>query len=128
MARLTGASPGPAPRRRVARTVVALASVLLLAGCMTIRYGSPPRTDQLVTLTPGVSSAADVRSALGEPRGQGVARLASVDPTPRTIWSYEYTEAEGSQIRLKMLLVFFNQDRYEGYLWFGAANLVEGTE
>ncbi len=119
---------GTPPRRWVLCIVVALASVLLLAGCMSIQYGSPPRTDRLGTLTPGVSSTADVRSALGEPRGRGVGRLMSVDPAPRTIWSYEYTEAEGRQIQLKMLLVFFNQDRYEGYMWFAAANVVEGAE
>jgi hypothetical protein len=51
-----------------------------------------------------------------------------MDPTPRTIWSYEYAEAEGQRIGLKMLLVFLNQDRYEGHLWFSAATLLERTE
>ncbi len=126
--RMRAGRQGTPPGSRVACTLLALASVFFLAGCMSIQYGSPPRTDQLGTLTPGISSTADVRSALGEPRGRGVGRLMSVDPAPRTIWSYEYTEAEGRQIRLKMLLVFFNQDRYEGYMWFAAANVVEGAE
>jgi len=94
---------------------------------MSIKYGSPPRTDRLATLTIGASTTADVLLALGEPRGRGVVRQ-SLDLPPRTIWSYEYTEAEGRRIGLKMLLVFFNQDRYDGYLWFSAAALVEKTE
>ena len=49
---------------------------------------------------------------------------------PRTIWSYEYGEAEGAQLRLKILLVFFAQDRYDGYLWFSSDStiLTEVTE
>jgi hypothetical protein len=107
--------------------VAGLAAVIFLAGCMSVKYGSPPRTDRLGTLTVGVSSSTDVLSALGEPRGRGAARF-SIDQARRTIWSYEYTEAEGKQIGLKMLLVFFNQDRYEGHLWFSSDTLVERTQ
>ena len=113
------------PRRWL--TCVGVASVLFLAGCMSVKYGSPPRTDRLPTLTVGVSTSADVLVALGEPRGRGAAHF-SIDPTPRTIWSYEYAEAEGQRIGLKMLLVFLNQNRYEGHLWFSAATLLERTE
>lgn len=115
------------PRRWLACSAVGLASVILLAGCMSIRYGSSPRTERLATLTTGVSSRADVLLALGEPRGRGVVRQ-SVDLPPRTIWCYEYTEAKGSRIGLKMLLVFFNQDRYDGYLWFSETVLLDRTE
>ena len=115
------------PRRWLTYAAVGLTAVILLAGCMSVKYGVPPRTDRLGTLTVGVSSSADVLTALGEPRGRGAARF-SIEPTRRTIWSYEYTEAEGTQIGLKMLLVFFNQDRYEGHLWFSSATLVEKTK
>jgi hypothetical protein len=114
-------------RSWVACTAVGLTSVILLAGCMSIRYGSPPRTDRLATLTTGVSSAGDVLLALGEPRGRGVVRQ-SVDLPPRTIWSYEYMEAEGSQIGLKILFVYFDQDRYDGYLWFSSTALLDKTQ
>ena len=116
--------------RRVgmAATFALLAFVGLLTGCTTTRrYGSPPRTDRLEVLRPAVSSPADVRLALGEPRGHGMARLAP-DFTPRPIWSYEYTETEGKRIGLKILLVFFEEDRYDGYLWFSAAALLEKKE
>ncbi len=108
-------------------TGAGVAAAFVLAACMAIKIGSPPRIDQLPTLTVGVSTAADVLVALGEPRGRGAAHFA-IDPTPRTIWSYDYAEAEGPRMGLKMLLVFFNQDRYEGHLWFSSANLLERTE
>ncbi|MGE5303835.1 MAG: hypothetical protein ACM3TN_10945 [Alphaproteobacteria bacterium] len=105
--------------------IFGLASLSFLAACApTLRYGTPPKVDQLAGLKPGVSTAAQVRQALGEPRGYGMARL-TVDPTPRTLWYYEYTEASGSRIDLKFLLVFLRQDQYEGHFWFSSANLLE---
>ena len=90
-----------------------------------MRIGSPPRTDRLASLTAGVSRPADVLLALGEPRGRGVLR-PSAALTPRTIWSYEYGEAEALQLRLKILVVFFEQDRYDGYLWFASDSTMLG--
>jgi hypothetical protein len=122
---------------------------LLLVGCMTIRYGSPPRTDLLDSLKLGVSKKAEVQSILGAPRGGGVIRHSSnplqyvqnftadpgrsiglvvpIDPDParRTIWFYEYTEASGSNVDLKFLLIFFLGDVYDGHLWFSASNVLE---
>ena len=111
--------------KAMARAVVGLIVLGILVGCATaIKYGSPPRTDRLKTLTPGVSVHQDVLAALGEPRGKGGARF-SVDPRLRTIWFYEYTEASGSRIDLKILLVFFRQERYDGHLWFSSAVLLD---
>ncbi len=111
--------------KEIVRAVVGLIVLGILAGCpTTIKYGSPPRTDRLETLKPGISIYQDVLAALGEPRGKGGARF-SVDPIPRTIWFYEYTEASGSRIDLKILLVFFQQERYDGHLWFSSATLIE---
>jgi len=96
-----------------------------LVGCApSMKFGSLPRVEQLTTLTPGVSSVDDVRRALGEPRGYGMARLA-VYPLPATIWFYEYTEAAGNRMNLKFLIVFIRQDLYDGHLWFASANLIE---
>jgi hypothetical protein len=64
--------------------------------------------------------------ALGEPRGHGAARFTPDTPS-REIWYYEYTEAAGSKISLKFLLVFFDKERYDGYLWFSSEQLLEKT-
>jgi len=95
----------------------------MLAGCMyTIRYGSPPRVEQLETLKVGVSKDADILMALGEPRGNGTVRLSTALPT-RKIWFYEYTEASGSRVDLMILLVFFDKEFYDGHLWFSSTQL-----
>jgi hypothetical protein len=100
----------------------------LLAGCATtIKYGSPPKIKDLGTLKPGISSKADVLTALGEPRGNGSARLSS-GPTPREIWFYEYTEAEGKRVGLQILLIFFDKELYDGHLWFSSGQLLEVTD
>ena len=99
----------------------------LLVGCVTIKYGSPPRVNKLETLKPGISNKSDVLLSLGEPRGYGVARYSSV-PAPREIWSYEYVESDGSKTALKFLLVFFDKDLYDGHLWFSATELVDTRE
>ncbi len=107
------------------RLTIGLITAGLLSGCATtMRVGTPPRTDRLKGLTVGVSTVGDVLLALGQPRGSGAARSSSV-LEPREILSYEYMEAEGQRIGLKLLLVFILGDRYDGYLWFSSGQLIE---
>ncbi len=114
-------------RRNLVLTLGGFILLCLLPGCMsTIKYGSPPLINHLETLKPGTSSKADVLMALGEPRGHGAARFTP-DTALREIWYYEYTEFEEKRISLKFLLVFFDNQRYGGYLWFSSAGLLEGT-
>ena len=105
--------------------VLAVSLLLGLLGCVTaITYGTPPKIDQLPNLTLGVSNSENVRQKLGEPRGYGAVRLEPSVPL-RTIWFYEYEEADGSRVNVKFLLVYFYQDRYEGYDWFSSASLLQ---
>ena len=114
--------------RASARTLAGVVCFAFFAGCsMNIKYGTPPRTDQLKNFTAGVSAKSDVLRILGEPRGYGMARL-SIGTQPRSIWSYEYVESEGKKMNLKMLLVFFEQDRYDGHLWFAGSSLIDVKE
>jgi hypothetical protein len=102
-----------------------LVCLVLLIGCApTLKYGSPPKVSSLESLKAGISTKADVLLALGEPRGKGAARF-SVIPTPREIWFYEYTESDGSRIDLKLLLVFFDEEHYDGNLWFSSKQLLD---
>lgn len=91
--------------------------LLTLPGCATMRYGSVMTMDRLDSLKPKVSDRADVLLVLGEPRGRGAMQYAS-DIPPRTIWFYEYVEADAKSVSTKILLVFFDRDVYDGYLWF----------
>jgi hypothetical protein len=93
-------------------------SLMGLSGCATrMEIGSPPRVERLSQLTPHVSTKNDVLLTLGEPRAYGAARL---DPNfkQQSVWEYEYMVAEGKNIQLSMLLIFFTGDEYDGYMWF----------
>jgi hypothetical protein len=54
---------------------------------------------------------------LGEPRGAGGGQV-SPESSPESIWLYEFTRAQGNDVSLEILLVFFDEDRYDGHLWF----------
>jgi hypothetical protein len=104
---------------------IGLITAWLLSGCATtMRVGAPPRTDRLKGLTVGVSTAQEVRQALGEPRGSGMARGSAIQQ-PRRILYYEYMEAEGQRIGLTLLVVFLHEDRYDGHLWFSSAQIIQ---
>lgn len=110
------------PRARGASLVKCAVSALfalMLGGCMTLTYGVAPQTDRLDELSIGKSQRGDVLLVLGQPRGKGA---ADVSPRygRRTIWFYEYVESDGQAVRLKMLLVYFVGDVYDGHLWFSS--------
>ena len=111
---------------RIARRAIGLALLVVTVGCSTppVSDGRPAPTNRLGSLETGVSTEAEVRTALGEPRGNGMVRHSSDQATLRTIWYYEYVQLKGDQIGLKILLVFFDNEIYDGHLWFAANELV----
>ncbi len=116
--------------RRIA-VWLALAVGLLITACTESRYeaGNPIDIEALEgKLRPGESSAAEVKAALGEPSGNGVV-LLPIDARPRKMWSYYYekglvTAGSGGNIdadmRRTFLFVYFDGDRYDGYMWFSS--------
>ncbi len=109
----------------LARVLIALAFSLFLSGCRyTIPFGSPPRQARLEQLKQGQSTLTDVLLILGEPRGDGVVRWAP-SLRPQKVWYYEYVVVGSERVETKILLMFFDQDRYDGYLWFSSASLVK---
>ena len=115
----------PAPRgwrdsrSALLRALGALLLGLMVSGCMTISFGFMPETDRLADLSIGHSRQGDVLLLLGQPRGKGGARDNS-ELDRRSIWFYEYVESDGQFARVKMLLVFFDGDVYDGHLWFSS--------
>lgn len=100
----------------------------LSSGCSTtMTFGSLPRVDRLESLKIGTSSAGEVLTALGEPRGQGQAKL---DPNlpEQQIWFYEYMKSDGKKVQLKMLLIFMDRDVYAGHMWFSSGQLLGVTQ
>jgi len=106
-------------RPRHIRPLLAGISLSLLAGCAIPSYewGSPPHTGALGTLTPNVSTGADILSAVGVPQGRGVADH-QLGERPRTVWFYYFVTYVGAKFEGTYMLVFLDDDRYEGHLWF----------
>lgn len=134
--------------RRHSFTALMLVTLLLLvgiSGCEVsqIAIGSMPSVAPLsVELTRGTSSRADVARFLGQPSGTGGSRLPP-DWQARDIWFYQSLKVNGihreipgtggaltedlrADVTQNILLVFFADDLYDGYMWYSNAGLVEG--
>ncbi len=109
---------------KVGWALVIFPLVAFVSGCVTIPFGSPPSHTRLGQLTQGQSTPADVLLLLGEPRGDGAARWTP-SLAPQKVWYYEYVVLSSGRIDNKALLVFFDQDRYVGYLWFATMRVVK---
>lgn len=111
--------------RFLARGIASLALFFIAVACApTIEYGAKPQTDALETLTIASSTSDEIRLALGEPRGHGVARFAE-DLIPRDLWFYEYVKSDGRAIDLKILVVLLKENRYDGHFWFSSVELID---
>lgn len=96
-------------------------ALLVTSGCSpVVRFGRMPDTSKLETsLDPAISTRADVLRVLGVPRNSGGAMFPNHD-SPRDMWVYYYEEGTTTDDRRIFLFVFFNDNRYEGYLWFSS--------
>ncbi len=128
---MNGTGPGPEkfvrPFHLWRRWMAVLGLLVLAAGCALplITIGERAPTQNLDCLVSEKSTAADVRAALGEPRGHGRARYTADQPL-RKVWFYEFLQIKGDQVGVNILLVFFRGDRYDGYLWFSAEEMLTG--
>lgn len=96
-------------------------SMAMSACSIDVRMGRRPDVQELEkNLRLQESTSRDVRAVLGEPFGRGKAMLPGFHSTPRIMWSYYYGEASLKDARSTYLFVFFDQDRYDGYMWFSS--------
>ncbi len=117
-------------RRRLGAVVAALMA-LLVAGCavQSAKTQAFSRIDQIESdLQRGITTKADVLLLLGEPDGAGA--LGGFDALrapggaangPIISWYYESSDASllgGLELRQDILLVFFEGDTVDGFLWF----------
>jgi len=122
-----------------ARACLTLLAVLYLSGCTSLLMvsGDAPRTDALAGFVSGKTTAAEVRAALGLPRGVGLMRHRE-DLKHRKIWFYEQMQTRidpvpGRQdfpMELHVLLVYFDEDGkvYDGYWWFRGRSLLKDAK
>jgi hypothetical protein len=112
----------------IARLAVGVLALGMVVGC-TVNVRTTADFDPTAlgrTLQTGVSSQADVRTALGEPFAKGSALMPFHD-RPRLTWTYFAERGSASMgsgkldEHLKYLFVFFEGDRLDSYLWFDSA-------
>lgn len=94
---------------------------LMISGCeINIRAGQPPDIAALENgLQIGKSTFNDVQETMGEPYGQGRSMFPFHD-APRDVWTYYYEEGDLEDDRRTFLYVFFDEDIYDGYIWFSS--------
>ncbi len=93
---------------------------LAMIGGVHAEYGRmPPIETSLSALAKGKSDKGDVLRVLGPPGGYGMARFAS-GSAPQVIWHYEYLETREKSFTTRILMVFFDREKYDGYLWFSS--------
>ncbi|MFQ5656260.1 MAG: hypothetical protein ACE5G5_01815 [Candidatus Methylomirabilales bacterium] len=111
-------------RRSVGTVVFGLiiaVAALLATGCnVQVRMGKRPDLRALEdSLVIGESTAADVSAVLGQPQGVGRSMLP-IASKPRTMWFYHYAEGTLENGRQVFVFVYFDKDRYDGYMWFSS--------
>lgn len=121
-------------RSRYGMIAFVLPSLALLhvIGCADIHFSVGTRPDLSAledVLKIGQSSEADVLAALGAPSGKGEEMFPigqewgtanNYHQKQRPMWSYYYEEGNLKDDRRIFLFVFFDGDRYDGYMWFSS--------
>lgn len=113
--------------RQTIRILFLLVVTALMAGCGKIdfRGGNLPNIEALEnTLKLGESTENDVSRVLGQPIGKG-REMLPFHGKSRLMWSYYYEFGNfsllgGGDDRRIFLFVFFDQGRYDGYMWFSS--------
>ena len=103
--------------------------IVVLGGCATsMQMGKVPMVDRLGQLTIDVSTAEQIEATLGPPQGRG--EISSPSFGLKEAWLYEVTNIDGKQARMRMLMVFIDDERrvYHGHLWFASGTLFTQVE
>ena len=125
------------PCTAAGRMLLILLVGALVAGCATkVTTGAFAPVNRLESeLQRGISTKMDARRILGTPKGFGSAVLPT-NPKPREVWYYEDVELtdarfEGggvirANVRQQGLLLFFDKEVFDGFMWFSNAGVATG--
>ena len=116
---------GRNPRRVLFRSglfglLALLVTVSTLSGCTSVqlRMGTRTQPQEIENLLQfGQSTRHDVKQLFGEPDGTG-AYLSPITGRYSTVWSYYFAEGTLELMDDTFLFVYFDNELYEGYLWF----------
>ena len=118
--------------RRMGTAWMFVALLVIATACSGVSYQLGRKVTDLDVLEEALtlrqSTPEDVRAVLGEPTGDGAVMMPMMDSKPRTVLTYYYNEGrfaatEGTvsgDARLMLLLIYFDNDRYDGYMWFSS--------
>jgi hypothetical protein len=107
----------------IGRLSLVVVVLIFTSGCMNMKFKAGKQIDPGVidkTFHLKESTTTDVLNVLGEPFGKGKAMLPVAHETSRTMWTYFYEQGDMKDSRGMYLFVFFDQDRYDGYMWFSS--------
>jgi hypothetical protein len=106
---------------RVQSWASALFAILwFLTGCVNIAISRKPDVNALEqSLQIGESTRDDVRRVLGEPFGNGQS-LYPWDGQVRETWIYYYAQATMNESHRLVLFVYFDQEKFGGYMWWSS--------
>ncbi len=125
--------PAIRPRRLSAGAITLALTASLLAGCVpgAMTTGPFAQTNRIDTeLRRGVSTKADVERVLGKSNGTGGTFMPPTQTKPGDVWVYFNSQtgepriSRGATIKVEvdtrdqMIMVFFDGDIFDGYLWF----------
>ncbi|HBB17651.1 MAG TPA: hypothetical protein DCZ97_11890 [Syntrophus sp. (in: bacteria)] len=131
---------GACSRRQLVFVLLWALILMLLIGCAPKRmttgaFKQLTRIDE--QFKRGVSTKEDVKRILGSPRGGGSAILPP-DRRLREVWFYEDIEVLNvtspkpgimrMDVRQQILLVFFEEGVFDGYMWFSNAVKTKAEE
>ena len=134
------AAEGPCTRRRLVFALLWVLSMTLLTGCAPNRlttgaFTQVARIDS--ELERGVSTKEDVQRILGPPKGGGSA-IVPPDRGLREVWFYDDIELLNvtspkpgimkMDVRQQILLVFFQEGVFDGFMWFSNAAKTKAEE
>ena len=100
--------------------VILMFALLGLSGCAEVRLRMGTEThpqDIESVLRFNQSTQGDVRRTFGPPDGIG-AYVSPITGRYSTVWSYYFAEGTLKTMDDTFLFVYFDDDVYEGYLWF----------
>jgi len=99
---------------------VMLLILLILPGCINIqlRMGTETQPQNIETVLHfNKSTQNEVKSAFGPPDGVG-AYVSPITGKYSTVWSYYFAQGTLDTMDDTFLYIYFDDDVYEGYLWF----------
>lgn len=119
------------------KAIVLFLAVFIVGGCAPTKVstGAFTQVNGIETsLKRGASTKMDVQRLLGTPKGFGGTLLAGY-PGSRDVWFYgdiEATDFKSSgqgflqvKVRQQFLLIFFDKEVFDGFLWFSNAGTAE---